>query len=328
MTNLIIHVYFGDHHKHPIINNYLNIVSHNQLVVDSPKSNKGRLSRMCHLARLLFANRKNKKAVFHTHDLLSFYLVKIMLPTRPILFDSHEIYKSYFSGPLYYLVSVFEELSTLICSYKFLPSLERRGLYKINKNILVVENLFVPKRLPSNIDKKKNSFVYGGLLSDQRCIDEMVQVFKKMPSCFLTIYGGKTPYMESVLDKGLPENVSYRGEITQDELVNELPKHAAAFALYKPIDLNNQYPAPTKLFENEYLGIPTIVFSSEYVNRLISTGVLVNTFTLDSLQENSVKKILANPEIHNCQPNPSKRIIWESQVHLIEKVYSGMFLGL
>ncbi len=310
MVNTVVHVYFGDHHRHPIVNNYLNTLSYRQLVIDSKKSNKGRFSRLLGLVRLLFKHKKDKNVVFHTHDLLSFYLVKTIFPLKPILFDSHEVYRCYFGRFLYYLVYILEEMATCICSYKFIPSVDRARLYKINKKTFVVENLFVPKHPPCVATKKQNTFVYGGLLSEQRCIRELVQMFEKIPSCFLTIYGQKNSYMNKILKMGLPVNVEYKGEIAQDELLEELPKYTASFALYKPVDLNNKFPAPTKLFENEYLGIPTIVFDSPYVNRLIASGVLVNTCILGKIDDLSFKKILGSKEIYNCRHNQSKSIIW------------------
>lgn len=324
----VVHVYFGDHKKHPIINNYLKTIDYAYRVIDVSKSKGGRFKRLFLMANLLIKARKNKDCIFHVHDLLSFYLVKLVFPLRATLFDSHEVYRSYFTGVSYPFVYILEELSTLLATYKFLPSWERSQLYYFKKNTFIVENLFLP---PNEVDlgfknKQKKSFVYAGLLSERRCIKELISLFEKKPDCTLTIYGQENRYLKGILKHGLPENVSYCGELTQQELFENLPKFTASFALYKPLDLNNKYPAPTKIFENEFYGLTTIVFQSSYIDRLIESGVLRNTYTIKTLDKEEFQKILLKDGLEISQPNPLHRILWTSQEQLISKIYESMLL--
>ena len=321
----VVHVYFGNASKHPIITNYLSTGNYCRVVIDAPKSQGSRFRRMFHLAKRLFLYKGGGSVIFHSHDLLSFYLVKSIFPLKPVLFDSHEVYRSYFKGVGYIFAYVLEEVSTFVCTFKFLPSAERVGLYRFKEKLIVVENLFVPKSMPVSIDREQNSFVYAGLLSEKRCIRELVQLFEKSPSQTLTIFGGESPYMSEIIKNGLPANVVYKGEVTQDELLRELPKFTASFALYRPLDLNNKYPAPTKLFENEFLGIPTIVFNSQYIEALVEKNILRNTYLIDSVDEYNLKKILVDLKNNHSKPNVSNEILWSSQLPLIDGVYERMF---
>ena len=324
MTKYITHVYFGDHANHPIILNYLDDTEIQANVIDAPKYSGSRTSRIFSLICSLVKLEKSKRYIFHTHDLLSFYLTRFMYPSKKVIFDSHEVYCSYFKYPLKHIVRVLEELATVLASSKVYPSPERRDLYFFSIRTVIVENLFNP---PADLFSIKtlrrdiNSFVYAGLLSHQRCIEELVYIFKKIPSIKLTIFGAPNEYMNRLLDSGLPPNVEYAGMLSHKCLVRKLPEFAASFALYKPLDLNNQYPAPTKIFENEYSGISTIVLNSDYLGRLVREGRLKNTSVLERLDVPALKKIIASRFLEKSQPNTCSGILWNSQRSSIHELY-------
>lgn len=325
MTKKVTHIYFGDHKSHPIILNYLNDAEIQVTILDAPKGLGSRLTRIGALLSQLWGLNKLDLKILHTHDLVSFYLSRFLYPLKNVIFDSHEIYSSYFKFPFNLVVHVLEELATLLSTKKVYPSLERRDLYFIKQSTFIIENLFAPTSSISStrvVNRNFKSFVYAGLLSPQRCIAELVDLFSIMPLFKLTIYGSENEYMTRLLERELPDNVKYAGAVSHADLVKKLPRYAASFALYRPLDLNNKYPAPTKIFENEYSGIATIVFSSDYLLRLDGEGRIKNTFFIDDVDRFSLEAITDSGSLEKCQPNTSVQILWESQRSIINDLYN------
>ncbi len=324
MIKDVIHVYFGDYKGHPIILNYIDNFEIRTSVLDSPKATGSRSKRISSLLSKMRSLERSQIRVLHTHDILSFYLSRFLFPLKRVIFDSHEVYSSYFKFPLNLIVCILEEIATLLSSVKIFPSAERRELYFIKRNTVIIENLFLPNRNPSRSRDKRdlNSFVYAGLLSRQRCIAELIDMFRNLPQCTLTIYGIKNDYMAKIIEKGLPANVKYAGSVAHTDLIKLLPKYAASFALYFPSDLNNKFPAPTKIFENEYFGLATIVLSSRYLRRLDREKTIINTLFIDKINSSSLNEIINSGRLGKCQPNKSPRILWESQKAVINGLYS------
>ena len=321
----IIHVYFGDHKNHPIILNYINEPNRILDIIDASKKIGSRYERLNKILYSLFRLPRRKNYIFHTHDLLSFYVVRLLFPFKRVVFDSHEVYSSYFRFPFNIFIKGLEELSALIAYRKIYPSCERQDLYFFRCNAVVIQNLFsVNSSLVEQpvLDRDLNAFVYAGLISEQRCICELIDMFRDLPSIKLTIYGAENAYIKKLIKKGLPTNVKYAGVVPHNVLVKRLPKYAASFALYHPCDLNNKYPAPTKIFENEFSGIATIVLKSKYLDRLVQKGVLKNTFVMDSVKTFFLKSIIESGGLETCIPNTSPQILWESQKELIDTLYS------
>ena len=325
-TKKIVHVYFGDHHRHPIISNYKRHFQNrlNLEFIDVKKSLGGRIKRIINLSLQIMQFRCRHNDVLHTHDLVSFYLCRFLYPFNKIIYDSHEIYSSYFNNPVALLVRVLEELATLISFRRIMPSKERTGLYYFSKNTVIIENLFLPtechdREVPKPISRGK--FIYAGLLEKQRCLEEVINFFRTRSEIELDIFGGLTATMSKHIDEGLPVNVKYRGEIAQKDLVLKLPEYTAAFALYQPCNLNNLHPAPTKIFENEYMGLSTIAFKSDYLERLINEGRLINTFLIEELADNEFRKFLIAKRNGNIRPNTSRKILWDSQGESFSEIY-------
>ena len=212
MGDKVVHVYFGDSTKHPIIGNYLKMGGEVE-VLDAPKNIGGRLSRVIFLLKSLFSHERKKTSIFHAHDLLAFYLTKLIFPFSKTIFDSHEIFRGYFKFG-YYFVWVLEELASVLSSVRFIPSQERLELYKYKKNSVVIENLYFADReikVTQKNTKQARRFIYAGLLSEARCISELVEVFSSFKELELHIYGAENEYFKSILEKGLPSNVKYKG---------------------------------------------------------------------------------------------------------------------
>tara|TARA_B100001057_G_scaffold462263_1_gene515059 strand:- start:3122 stop:4102 length:981 start_codon:yes stop_codon:yes gene_type:complete len=324
MIKKVTHIYFGDHRYHPIILNYLNDSEIKVKILDAPKSLGSRFKRLGKLIYQLRILEKADRRNLHAHDILSFYISRFFYPMTNVIFDSHEVYSSYFRFPVSYIVRFLEEIATLISTKKIFPSHERRDLYIFKSNTEIIENLFYPiksEKKTNSIARDFKSFVYAGLLSEHRCISELVCIFNKMPALTLSIYGEKNEYMNQIIESGLPENVRYFGQVSHEIFKKELPKYAASFALYRPINLNNKYPTPTKIFENEYSGIATIVLNSNYLDRLCNDGRLINTFFLNEITVSSLQEILDSRCLGDCKPNISYDILWESQKSVIENLY-------
>ena len=328
---MIIHVYFGDSKRHPIINNYIRS-GFGDLCIDAPpiigKSRFfARFSRAFSLIRRICSIRTEVKApIFHTHDLISVLLVLLLMPRKKVIFDSHEVYRSYFrSWFAFYSIYLLEEAAHFFSDLTIYPSDERRCLYRQCPNDVVIENKFLVEHYAQNFNGNLNAtYLYAGELTDKRCISELVAIFRRLPSKSLHIYGKLNEQFDESYFLNVPANIVYGGCITHSEMVERIGDFTAAFALYNKIDLNNTFPAPTKIFENEYFKVPTICFSSPYVDRLISDGTLRRVVTLEHLTLREVETAMGIIEGMDNNIDPSPNITWQSQLRDIENMYIGL----
>ena len=117
----------------------------------------------------------------------------------------------------------------------------------------------------SNPAAKRFVIMYHGSLVERNgldlAIDALAKVRETVPVAELKIYGGKTPFLERVMEqvrqKGLQDCVHYLGPRRLEDLVGDIegcdvgviPNHRSAFA-----DINT----PTRIFEYLALGKPVI----------------------------------------------------------------------
>jgi glycosyltransferase involved in cell wall biosynthesis len=118
---------------------------------------------------------------------------------------------------------------------------------------------------PNGAPPKRLVIMYHGSLVERNgldlAVDALAQTREAVPTAELRIYGRKTPFLESVMErvrrKGLEECVHYLGPRSLEDLVREIencdvgiiPNHRSAFA-----DINT----PTRIFEYLALGKPVI----------------------------------------------------------------------
>ena len=130
--------------------------------------------------------------------------------------------------------------------------------------------------------KLNNSFVLGyiGLLHDNRGLNTILELLKKLPDINLII-GGSGPYEKKLKEKIRElKNVHFCGKVFPYKKTLEiLSKCDALFAIYDPKIPNHKYSSPNKLFEAMMLGKPIIVSKTTGMDEKVKKyqcGIVVN----------------------------------------------------
>lgn len=117
---------------------------------------------------------------------------------------------------------------------------------------------FIPA---SNRITKKESIVIGhigSLGTEQHFIRQYVDVLKKLPPNFKSLFAGRmTPEVRDML-KELGDRVQVMDHVLQHELKNVYASIDLGIILYHPYELNTRYAAPTKMYEYWSSGVPVI----------------------------------------------------------------------
>lgn len=160
------------------------------------------------------------------------------------------------------------------------------------------------------------SFVYAGALYGWQCIDESLQVFKKVyefdQSATLTLLTGQKEEAEALIEKYNLKNVSI-GFVKLEELQDELKKYKYGFLLRKDDPINN-VATPTKM--NSYLAAGIIPIYTDVVNSFEENINLGDYSIKCNLEKNSLQ------EISNSIIEFNKKRI---EIGKLKEVYSNNF---
>lgn len=211
---------------------------------------------------------------------------------------------------------------TTLCLF---VSKEMKRFYEVKYNLnFNAKSLIIPcynKKLDiaSFLTKKKYenlSFVYAGALYGWQCIEESLQIFKKIynhnPSATLTLLTAQKKEAEELIKKYNLKNVSI-DFVKLEKLQNELVKYKYGFLLRKNDPINN-VATPTKM--NSYLAAGIIP---------IYTDVVVDFEENIDLKDYSIKCRLEKDTLEEIADQiiafNNKRIIVED----IKQVYGQVF---
>ncbi|WP_104199813.1 glycosyltransferase family 4 protein [Cryobacterium sp. Y29] len=137
------------------------------------------------------------------------------------------------------------------------------------------------------VAESSNRFVYVGILSRHRLLEEILVLFGRRPD--LELHIGGFGQLESIVEEFARkfENIVYHGRISYEETLSLEATAGALFAVYDPTIPNHTYSAPNKFYEALFLGKPIIVARATGVDKLVEGfGVgLVVDYNIDSFEE-------------------------------------------
>lgn len=343
----VMHVFFGDASYHPIIQSYLSFYP-NSFYVHAPKLGS-RTSRIVKLFRELYKKRIAYSGYIQCHDPISFLIALIFFKRKQIILDAHEVFSTFISNKsMYYLGFKIEKMMFRIANKKIFPSNDRAKIFfkepENEPGLYIVENLLndnlIPKDTGGEIEqldlyKDKVNCIYVGTFTDKRAVSEIISAIEKLNDVdkkyFLHLYGEKTEYLTSCLVNA-SQCIVYHGVVPREELLSIYEKFDISFALYKPVDLNNKYCAPTKIFENEYYSLRTVCNNSPYLRSLSDAGriespILINEITpegiADAIRSNPIKKNYDKEIVMSERETLAlnKKLLWSSQINVIKRIY-------
>lgn len=328
----IIHVYFGDAQHHPIIQNYL---LENGKVYDAPKKkSSNRWRRSIELFWRLYYTKNDNVKILHCHDPISLVICLLLFKRKQIIYDSHEVFSSYIHNYFLNKMMFFVENILVRLPWKVIfPSYERGSLYFKNKSKFIVIENKMQLNVPFNYVKRPAlkhpkddaiNCIYSGTFTEVRCINEIITAIKLLSdkgySIRLDLIGSKSEYLDKILS-AQPININFLGRIPHAELLSRYKNYDVAFALYRPTNLNNQYCAPTKLFEHEYVGLPTVTIKSKYIDHKIKMKEFVNCVQIEKIHPEAIAQaVLQAIRLTKEHQNPDS-LLWSSQRTRIIELY-------
>jgi len=324
----VFHLYFGDASKHPIVGNYLRSVPDlpQQIVLTMVPAS--RLKRLWQLFRELIRVRRQSDWALQCHDVVSAFLGVIFWKGR-VIYDSHEIYSSFAnSTAAAKFIDWLERFAIRKATIVVFPSSYRSEYYDAQDcDVRIVENLYYPydpDHQEEGVGSEPSVFVYTGLFTPARAIDDIVAAFgdSSLHDSRLILAGQRTAYLDSVLADASP-NVEYIGEISHAEVADLLRTADAGFAIYRPVNENNRRCAPTKIFEFLYFGLRVIVSRSPYIMQIKDDFGGDQIVPLDDIDAASIIKACLEarkPKVA-ADSRTRERVCWQSQMSTILSLY-------
>lgn len=143
-------------------------------------------------------------------------------------------------------------------------------------------------------ESRSTSVAYAGLLSSDRCIQEIIEAMGLLPDnlqATLKLAGSFSPpdYVTNLEKQKGWRRTEMLGNITRKQVDSLLADCRAGLCVYRPVP-NNVDSSPNKLFEYMRAGLPVIASDFPGFRTIVDTfqcGVLVNP-----LEPNSIKKAI------------------------------------
>ncbi|MFE4350595.1 glycosyltransferase [Peribacillus butanolivorans] len=120
-----------------------------------------------------------------------------------------------------------------------------------------------------NVNSNKPRFVYVGILSDGRMLEEIVEVFETKKEWELHIggFGELEGYVKEKSNEN--SNIFFYGKIPYSSTLKLEAESDVLFAVYDPIVPNHKYSSPNKFYEALILGKPIIVAEGTGIDKIV-----------------------------------------------------------
>ncbi|WP_168194752.1 glycosyltransferase family 4 protein [Thermococcus aciditolerans] len=251
--------------------------------------------------RSLFLLMKMDFDIIHTHDFDTAVLGVIIkkIKNNVWVYDVHDLYESMVklvSGEklakiVGYLDSYFQKNADLIftASQKVKQVVQRN-----NKDVFVILNTVNPSYLKNLPKYPTFTIFYGGVLSGNRFLLEMLKIAERLGVTY-RIAGKGWADVEEILKKQLGKN--FLGFIPHEQIFVELEKAHLTFAIYDPRFENIRLSLPNKVFEAASVKTPILVSRGTALAELVESMKIGWSVKYDEKDvENRVSFLLMNPK--------------------------------
>ncbi|MDB6096320.1 MAG: glycosyl transferase group 1 [Francisellaceae bacterium] len=292
--------------------------------------------------------------IIHGHDLDTLMVCASVakLKKTPSIYDAHELEtdrndQKFFLQKLfsYFNEKKFLKISdqVITVSQGIADCLEKK--YKLPK-VHVIYNS--PKgKISSNIDdirtrlllpKQVPLFVYVGLITIDRCLDELIRVLKILPNINLAMVGpANIEVRAGLLSLASSLKVNDRLHILEpvpnDQVVHFVKSATAGLIVAPPICKSYKYSMPNKLFELSLAGVPLIVSNQEAMAHYVlynEIGLVLSNNAPECIAE-TIQKFLKFDRKYFNNVDKCKKLSsiysWEAQENLIYDIYRTMLVS-
>jgi glycosyltransferase involved in cell wall biosynthesis len=302
--------------------------------------------------------------VYHYHDLQLNALSKKLkqLPQKPkVIYDAHEAYymlwkereyANFFtrsiSQSLAWFISKWELKQAAYCDYiittdEHTEQYFKKHLPSIPSSIVFNYSFFIPLK-QEQIDEKKYHFIYTGLISKTRGVDEIIKAISSfkvfMPSVKALIIGPfeteqlKNEIAHYIINSRLQHNIELKSPVPFTEMPLYYNQSSIGLGLFRSTPKYNSF-MPIKLFEYMAFGLP-VIFSDQGPSAKIikeaNCGLLVNTNNIESVVE-AMRALIANKELYFLLSENGKKAVatkynWEKEKHKLLAIYNQLLKHL
>jgi len=291
-------------------------------------------------------------SIYQAHDIWSLLAVSFTKAFRkiPIVYDAHELASeqgnpsSIYNGCLRFLERKLIPGSDLI----LMPNRSRASLYKEkfklrNEPIVILNcppyiNIEKSNRLHKllGLPERDRIVVYHGALIPGRALEEMIRSVEYFDrDIHLVIIGDQNVYFDQVLrpiSESLRTNnkVHFLPYMPYDQVIHYVASADLGIVIYKNINLNNFFCAPSKMYEYVMLDLPFVGSNFPEIQDFLEAYPVGETFnpeepkSIADTVNNYLSKLTTNIiDIHNQLELARKRFTWEKEeVKLIEALSS------
>lgn len=292
------------------------------------------------LTKWLIKN-KNNYDLIHACDfdtVLPALLMKVFFGKKYV-YDIFDFYIDAFSVP--------SCLKNIIKKIDFLAIKEAEVTILTNENRIEQISGSKPKKIefihntpeePSDIDldkrvkNNKKRIFYGGILPDNRMIEEVIRICSRHPE-WEFIIAGFGPLEEKCKEYSEKmENLEFLGKIQYKDIIKNTINSDVIFACYDPTVPNHKYSSPNKLYEAMMCKKPIIVCNGTGIDEMVIEKEIGLTcdFNEKSLEECFIS-IFKDENKYKLMCNNSREIYdseykWSIMSKRIENIYKNIQL--
>lgn len=269
-------------------------------------------------------------------------IVKLFQPSTKIIYETHELETetNNASRVKRNLRRIIERLGYFAIDHTFAvsPSIKNWYVkkYKTNRVSLTL-NCPPFRKINANnylrnhfgISDEKKIFIYQGLFTSGRGIEQIVTAFTKLPEQAVLILLGFGPDERHWMNKAeLMSNLYVHPAVPSEDVLNITASADCGISFIQNTSLSYKFSMPNKLFEFIQARIPVIVSptldQSDFV-RETGVGIICNDFTAKGVEDACRDFLSGLPsEINSRLAKVAHDYCWETQETRVIDVYSNL----
>ena len=308
------------------------------------------VERFSFFIKILTKRIKDRPDIIHANDLDMLplgWLMSKKLKSK-LVYDAHELWTDANRNvnPIivkfaYYFERFFSRRADATVAVSNLRAEAMAEILNIEKPFVVMnspmyqktDHLKAPMDLHKTLNLPENTKIvlHQGRYVAGRGIEESILSAKYLPDNIVLVFRGYGPIEDKLkqllADEGLTEKVYFVPPVPMTELVNYAIGADLGLVLYKPVNKNNLYAAPNKLFEYMMAGVPIAGADIPYLKEIVLPLQIGKLFNPSDPKDvaNTIIGLLSNEkELANMKKRTLKAAInycWEAEYDKLENIY-------
>lgn len=173
--------------------------------------------------------------------------------------------------------------------------------------------------------------LFQGIYSPGRGLREAVLAIKQLPNNVILAFRGYGPLenelRQFVTDECVQDRVFFLPPVPMNDLVSSAVGADIGLVLYEPVNQNNIYAAPNKMFEYIMAGVPCVGSDLPYIRHILCTYQTGEVFEPNDPTQmaKTIRELIASPEkletmSRNCH-EVSNQFCWEAEGKKLMQIY-------